>query len=221
MTRRRTRISISRRGLVEHIDSHAIAAVERLYRELLPPGGDVLDLMSSWVSHLPPETGYGRVVGLGMNASELAANGRLSSYVVHDLNADPQLPFETASFDAVVICVSIQYLTRAPRGAARSRAGRAPWGPGGYHVLESLLPDESRRDLADARRWRTSRTRKPLSRASRWLGADRKAGPFGTARRSALRGNGASRCDAVFRRRINIVITSVRRRRSRTANRGR
>jgi SAM-dependent methyltransferase len=100
--------------LVEHIDAHAIAAVEQIYRELLPRGGDVLDLMSSWVSHLPPDVAYGRIVGLGMNATELAANPRLDAYVVHDLNADPRLPFETASFDAVTICVSIQYLTQAP-----------------------------------------------------------------------------------------------------------
>src|SRR5919197_417398 len=60
--------------LVTHIDDGAIAAVTQLYRELLPPGGAILDLMSSWVSHLPPEVGYRRVVGLGMNAQELAAH---------------------------------------------------------------------------------------------------------------------------------------------------
>ncbi len=115
--------------LVEHIDSQAIAAVEQLYRERLPQRGDVLDLMSSWVSHLPAEIAYGRVVGLGMNASELAANARLAAYVVHDLNANPQLPFETASFDAVTICVSIQYLTQAVyvlREAARVARPAAP-----------------------------------------------------------------------------------------------
>ena len=115
--------------LVEHIDAHAIAAVEELYRERLPPGGDVLDLMSSWVSHLPAEIGYGRVVGLGMNEIELAANPRLEGYIVADLNANPQMPFETASFDAVSICVSIQYLTHAPsvlREAARVARPGAP-----------------------------------------------------------------------------------------------
>lgn len=115
--------------LVEHIDSYAIAAVERLYRERLPPGGDVLDLMSSWVSHLPADVAYGRIVGLGMNRSELAANARLAAYVIADLNANPKLPFETASFDAVTICVSIQYLTQAPnvlREAARVARPAAP-----------------------------------------------------------------------------------------------
>ena len=50
---------------VTHIDDAAIAAVTQIYREVLPPGGAVLDLMSSWVSHLPPEVTYRRVVGLG------------------------------------------------------------------------------------------------------------------------------------------------------------
>jgi len=68
--------------LVTHIDDRAIAAVTQLYRELFPAGGDVLDLMSSWVSHLPPEVAYGRVVGLGMNEEELRRNERLDSYVV-------------------------------------------------------------------------------------------------------------------------------------------
>ncbi len=63
--------------LVTHIDDAAIAAVTQLYREYFPAGGALLDLMSSWVSHLPPEIEYGRVVGLGMSAAELAANPRL------------------------------------------------------------------------------------------------------------------------------------------------
>ena len=98
--------------LVTHIDEAAIAAVTQLYREYLPAGGAVLDLMSSWVSHLPAEAAYSRVVGLGMNRTELAANPRLDGYVVHDLNRHPRLPFADAEFDAAVICVSIQYLTR-------------------------------------------------------------------------------------------------------------
>jgi len=86
--------------------------VNDLYRTCLPAGGDVLDLMSSWVSHLPPEVGYARVAGLGMNAAELAANERLTERRVQDLNADPFLPYEDAAFDGACICVSVQYLTR-------------------------------------------------------------------------------------------------------------
>ncbi len=98
--------------LVTHIDDGAIAAVTALYRQHLPPGGRVLDLMSSWVSHLPPELRYGHVTGHGMNAAELAANPRLDERFVQDLNADPSLPLPDRAFDAVTICVSVQYLQR-------------------------------------------------------------------------------------------------------------
>ena len=97
---------------VTHIDDHAVAAVTQVYREALPPGGAILDLMSSWVSHLPPEVEYARVVGLGMNAAELAENPRLASWLVHDMNAEPRLPFADAEFDAATLCVSVDYLSR-------------------------------------------------------------------------------------------------------------
>ncbi|MEA3055673.1 MAG: hypothetical protein QOD30_1105 [Actinomycetota bacterium] len=95
--------------LVTHIDDGAIAAVGELYEEL-GVDGDVLDLMSSWISHLrrPPRS----LTVLGMNATELDANPMASARVVHDLNAEPQLPFDAASFDDVVCCVSVDYLTR-------------------------------------------------------------------------------------------------------------
>ena len=98
--------------LVTHIDDAAIAAVTQLYREFLPPGGVILDLMSSWVSHLPPEVEYGRVVGLGMNETELRANPRLDAFVVQNLNTTPRLPFDDAEFDGAAICVSVDYLTQ-------------------------------------------------------------------------------------------------------------
>jgi SAM-dependent methyltransferase len=98
--------------LVTHIDDRAIAAVTQLYREFFPPGGEILDLMSSWVSHLPPEIEYRRVIGLGMNEVELRRNDRLDAYVVQNLNTNPRLPFADAEFDGCGICVSIDYLTR-------------------------------------------------------------------------------------------------------------
>jgi SAM-dependent methyltransferase len=98
--------------LVTHIDEGAIAAVTQLYRELFPSGGEILDVMSSWVSHLPPEVEYRRVIGLGMNEVELRRNERLDSYAVQNLNTNPELPFGEAEFDGVGICVSIDYLTR-------------------------------------------------------------------------------------------------------------
>jgi SAM-dependent methyltransferase len=98
--------------LVTHIDERAIAAVTQLYRELFPTGGEVLDLMSSWISHLPPEVRYRRVVGLGMNEEELRRNDRLDTYVVQNLNEEPKLPFVEGEFDGCGICVSVDYLTR-------------------------------------------------------------------------------------------------------------
>jgi len=95
--------------LVTHIDPAAVAAVGELYDEL-GLSGQVLDLCSSWVSHFrsPPE----RLVALGMNAAELTANPAATDTLVHDLNADPAVPFADATFDAVTCCVSIDYLTR-------------------------------------------------------------------------------------------------------------
>ena len=98
--------------LVTHIDEGAIAAVMQLYRELFPTGGEILDLMSSWVSHLPPEVEYRRVIGLGMNEVELRRNDRLDSYIVQNLNTNPLLPLGSGEFDGAGICVSIDYLTR-------------------------------------------------------------------------------------------------------------
>ena len=97
---------------VTHIDDGAIAAVTAVYREVLPADGDILDLMSSWVSHLPPEVRYRSVTGLGMNEAELAANPRLTTNIVRDLNADPALPFADGAFDGAGLCVSVQYLQR-------------------------------------------------------------------------------------------------------------
>ena len=98
--------------LVAHIDPAAVAAVTQLYRQFLPAGGDILDLMSSWISHLPPEIAYGRVAGLGLNAAELAHNPRLTERLVQDLNQQPHLPYADQAFDGAGICVSVQYLTQ-------------------------------------------------------------------------------------------------------------
>ncbi len=97
---------------VTHIDDAAIAEVTEVYRATLPAGGAVLDLMSSWVSHLPDDVAYAEVVGHGMNAEELAANPRLSRWFVQDLNEDPTLPLDEGAFDAACLCVSVQYSQR-------------------------------------------------------------------------------------------------------------
>src|SRR5262249_21215018 len=96
--------------LVTHIDEGAVEALTDCYRALLPDGARVLDLMSSWVSHLPEDRDYGEVVGHGMNAEELAANPRLSRWFIQDLNRSPALPLEDGAFDAALCCVGVQYL---------------------------------------------------------------------------------------------------------------
>src|SRR6185312_11127440 len=78
------------------IDGAAIAAVTDLYREMLPSGGAILDVMSGWVSHLPPEAPYRRVVGIGIERRALAENPFLDDWRVQDLNANPMLPFAAA-----------------------------------------------------------------------------------------------------------------------------
>jgi SAM-dependent methyltransferase len=98
--------------LTVHIDDGAIAAATQAYRELLPAGGAILDLMSSWRSHLPRDVSYARVSGLGMNDEEMADNPQLSDFVVHDLNAIPRLPYANAAFDGCCVTVSVQYLTQ-------------------------------------------------------------------------------------------------------------
>jgi SAM-dependent methyltransferase len=97
---------------VVHLDLYALQAVTELYRELVPPGGGVLDLMSAWRSHLPTEVKYLRVVGLGLNEEELADNPDLGEFVMHNLNTGAPLPFEDNTFDAALCAVSVQYLAR-------------------------------------------------------------------------------------------------------------
>ena len=96
---------------VVHIDDGAIATVSKLFRDFIPVDSEVLDLMSSWRSHWPEGHPKRRMVGLGLNAEEMADNPDLDDYVVHNVNQDLELPFADEAFDAVVITVSVQYLT--------------------------------------------------------------------------------------------------------------
>jgi SAM-dependent methyltransferase len=95
---------------VQHVDDSFRERLADLYREVLPAGGSVLDLMSSHVSHLPEDVEFDRVLGHGMNEEELAANPRLDDFFVRDLNRESDLPLADDSIDAVTIAVSIQYL---------------------------------------------------------------------------------------------------------------
>lgn len=95
---------------VTHVDEGFIDRLTNLYREILKPKTRIFDMMSSWVSHLPEEIEFSHVEGHGMNAEELAKNPRLNHYFVQDLNQNPKLPLPDQDFDAVLNCVSVQYL---------------------------------------------------------------------------------------------------------------
>jgi hypothetical protein len=97
--------------LVQHLDSLVRSQISALYGRHLKPGMRVLDLMSSWVSHLPEGLDV-EVTGLGLNADELNRNSRLSVRTVHDLNESPSLPYADTQFDAAICTASVEYLVR-------------------------------------------------------------------------------------------------------------
>lgn len=109
-----------------HVDLTCAARIETLYGGLLSPGMEVLDLMSSWRSHLPQ--GLGRVVGLGMNREEMQDNPRLQQHLVHDLNVTPSVALPTHTFDAVVNSLSFEYLIHPAAVLAEVRRLLRPGG---------------------------------------------------------------------------------------------
>ena len=95
---------------VTHVDEGFIDRLTQLYRECLQPNTRILDMMSSHVSHLPEEMEFAHVEGHGMNPEELSRNPRLDHYFVQNLNENPKFPLPDEDFDAVLNCVSVQYL---------------------------------------------------------------------------------------------------------------
>ena len=121
--------------LVVHIDDYAIKAIGEFFEKSLPHDGVILDLLSSWRSHLPDRFPKKKLVGVGLNEVEMAQNPQLDEWVVHDLNADPRLPFADRSFDAAVLTVSIQYITK-PVEVFRE-VNRTLKDTAGFHVIYS------------------------------------------------------------------------------------
>ncbi|HLO88398.1 MAG TPA: methyltransferase domain-containing protein [Nostocaceae cyanobacterium] len=95
---------------VTHVDENFIQQLTELYRQRLKPHTRIFDMMSSWVSHLPEEIDFDHIEGHGLNSEELARNPRLNHYFVQNLNENPQLPLPDQNFDAVLNCVSVQYI---------------------------------------------------------------------------------------------------------------
>lgn len=96
--------------LTVHIDDSALAAVSEIYGNRIRPGAAILDLMSSWRSHLPETLHPVQVAGLGLSRVEMENNPALTEIVVHNVNREPRLPFCALTFDAAVMTVSVQYL---------------------------------------------------------------------------------------------------------------
>lgn len=129
--------------MVAHIDEATMAAVTEFYREFIPADASVLDLMSSWISHLPEEVPRSRTAGLGMNAQELAANSQLSEWCVQDLNQNPRLPYADASFDRALIVVSIQYLVQPVEVLQSVLASLKPGGAIAICMSHRLFPTKA------------------------------------------------------------------------------
>jgi SAM-dependent methyltransferase len=114
---------------VQHVDDRFRERLTALYRQRLAPGTRILDLMSSWVSHLPDDMAFAHVQGHGLNEEEMAANPRLDDYFVQDLNANPSLPLDNETVDAVLCAVSVQYLQRPEHVFAEVARVLRPDGP--------------------------------------------------------------------------------------------
>lgn len=98
--------------MVHHVDSRARHLINAVYRRFIEPGARILDLMSSWASHLDGIAPSAEIIGLGMNRHELAVNTQLNDFLVQDLNSDPHLPWGDAEFDVAVCTVSVEYLVQ-------------------------------------------------------------------------------------------------------------
>ncbi len=78
--------------LVHHLSLPFRRRLTKLYSQYLYSHFVILDLMSSWVSHLPKDTRYKKIIGHGMNEFELNSNDRLDSFWIENLNITQNFP---------------------------------------------------------------------------------------------------------------------------------
>ena len=95
---------------VHHLSESFRTRLTKLYSNYLFNHYVILDLMSSWVSHLPKEITYKKVIGHGMNEAELSTNKRLDSFWIQNLNQTQNISLESSSVDAGLIVAGWQYL---------------------------------------------------------------------------------------------------------------
>ena len=98
--------------LTTYVDKRAESIIGGIYGNFLRDGMKVLDMMSSWQSHIPGHIRLDSLTGLGMNVEEMSLNLQLTDQIVHNLNREPNLPFGSGEFDAVVCTISAEYLIR-------------------------------------------------------------------------------------------------------------
>eukprot|EP01038_Epipyxis_sp_PR26KG_P006409 gene6409-8822_t len=100
---------------VEHIDSNAVKSLidfheNYINRYFSNKPIDIVDICSSWVSHISDKVKTNHFLGVGMNTLELDKNNRLNARIVQDLNKDYKLNIKDNSFDVALIQLSIDYL---------------------------------------------------------------------------------------------------------------
>ncbi len=99
--------------MIDHLDSIALETVTEVIKNLIIEDRPViLDLMAGWNSHISLRVNPLKLVELGLYEEELNANKTLGEYIIHDINKDPTLPFNSNSFDVVLNTLSVQYITR-------------------------------------------------------------------------------------------------------------
>ncbi len=135
--------------LVHHLDSTARAEIERRYGALIRPGSRVLDLMSSWTSHLPDSLDLAELTVLGLNDEELRRNARATATLVRDLNLEPALPFAEAHFDTVICTGSVEYLTNPLAVLAEVRRVLRPGGVVAFAFSNRWFPPKAIRIWAE------------------------------------------------------------------------
>lgn len=82
--------------LVAHIDPETISALTAFYRVFIPAHSNVLDLMSSWISHLPLDLVLGRVSGrfTMSNVCTTVLNNQVAGNPDDYCNMDEKLVFD-------------------------------------------------------------------------------------------------------------------------------
>ena len=113
---------------VHHLDEAFRRRLTNLYLNHIPNNVTILDLMSSWVSHLPENVSYKEVVGHGLNEEELRKNPRLTRWWIQNLNKNQELPLDDESINVILIVAGWQYLEQPERVAAELLRVTTPGG---------------------------------------------------------------------------------------------